>query len=77
MSMYTGHVSAPNPHYECEKCGRDLWSKYKRLRNPGAAPTIFITLDDKMLCQRCFCKDRGKKEQSLGDGLPIPQKEEQ
>ncbi|GIV64881.1 hypothetical protein [Bellilinea sp.] len=47
--------TAPNPHYYCKKCGRDLWDSNRRFRNPHKAPAVFIDLDGNVLCQKCFC----------------------
>jgi len=50
-------VSAPDPHYLCAQCGRDLWLRSKRLRQPNTCPDVNITLEGKTLCNRCFYKD--------------------
>ena len=57
MPWYTGHASVPNPHYRCQTCGRDLWDRRRRLRNPHTCPPVFITTDGRVLCQRCFEKE--------------------
>ena len=48
--------TAPNRHYYCSNCGKDLWDRYRRLRNPQRAPAVFIDLDGKVYCQKCFSK---------------------
>jgi hypothetical protein len=61
--MWTGHVSVPNPHYYCAECGRNLWSRFRRLRNPMNCPAIFEVEPGRYLCQRCFCKEPPAVEQ--------------
>jgi len=53
-TWYSGHAYYPNPHYDCEGCGRSLGDRYRRLKNPHSFPTIYKTLDGRMLCERCF-----------------------
>jgi len=48
--------TAPNRHYYCSNCGKDLWERYRRLRNPQRAPAVFFDLDGKVYCQKCFSK---------------------
>lgn len=55
MSPTTGHVGAPNPHFTCTACGRNLWKHRQRLRNPNGAPAMFLVAAAR-LCQRCFLK---------------------
>jgi hypothetical protein len=50
----SGQASAPQPHYRCDGCGRDLRDKRRR-------PSMNITQDGRWLCERCFddhLKDR-------------------
>jgi hypothetical protein len=47
--------TASNPHYRCVQCGKDLWDKYRRLRNPSRAPAVFI-VGDKIYCEKCYLK---------------------
>lgn len=56
LSPYSGHASAPNRHYSCSACGRDLWTDRRRFRNPHNAPAIFRD-GERTLCQRCFGED--------------------
>ena len=53
----SGHGAAPNPHYYCARCNRDLWGKLDRLHNPSAAPEMIIQLDNTVLCWKCFAAD--------------------
>jgi hypothetical protein len=50
-------VSAPNPHYYCAACERDLWTKRKRMVSRSTPPTMYTTLDGAILCERCFVSD--------------------
>lgn len=57
----SSHAAAPNPHYYCQRCGRDLWARFRRLRNPNRAPTMYTTLSGERLCERCFFKEPIKR----------------
>lgn len=54
-------ATAPDPHYFCDRCGRDLWRRSKRLNNPRRAPDIHITLGNEQLCRRCYYASAGIK----------------
>jgi hypothetical protein len=48
------HAYFPNTHYYCECCGKNLWDKLRRLKNPNTCPDIFIETNGDTLCQKCF-----------------------
>lgn len=52
-SFYAGHASAPNPHFYCVKCGKDLWDSRRRRNNPNAAPEVNVGQDGKTYCRKC------------------------
>ena len=52
----TSIPTAPNRHYRCANCRKDLWDRYRRLRNPHRAPAVFIDLDGRVYCQKCFSR---------------------
>lgn len=54
--MYHGDIGIPNPTYFCDRCHKNLGSKWDHLRGNSKAKTIFTTLEGKTLCQRCFCR---------------------
>lgn len=44
--------SFANVHYFCSGCGRDLWDKHRRLRNPHRCPNV-NKLEGKVFCDNC------------------------
>jgi hypothetical protein len=55
------HISsATNPHYYCSNCKKDLWNKYKRLKNPMKSP-IINKIDDKIYCDKCYYEKLDEK----------------
>jgi hypothetical protein len=52
---FTGHVGAPNPHFQCVACLQNLWDLRRRMRNPNSAPEVNI-IGGLSYCKRCAYK---------------------
>jgi hypothetical protein len=44
--------SFANVHYFCFSCGRDLWDRHRRLRNPTRAPNV-NKINGMVFCDKC------------------------
>ena len=60
MAFWHGHATIPNEHFYCADCNRDMWDQSRRRRNPNGCPTIWVALDKKIRCTRCYDKNQEK-----------------